>query len=536
MRDLRQASSALEELKARVRELEEAEANVSRMQEEMRNNQLEEPLRKAEHQVKVLQQRLFEAEASLQRESKATVDSGLQIKSLQMQGVSLAQTKVQLEDQLEKLTNRHELVVMELNRIKALSAERENEMERLRGEAARRESSLEARLKEQQERFDSAYAESEKGDENVGLLAWYREELNKAQEALDHRSRLVQTLETEVRSMHARAATLIEAQGDPSQPNRSLQKCMLTAGAGAGLTEQFRSTSGPNMRSVREEEDESRSSPAVGSQGGERSLARTPDSQASPLRISPPHNPDASRPVSLSLSPPQNLHAQASPPPAHQSPPAPSPNSLVGPAINPMGVPVMKPTFPSSAHLSLFASKPTYSGQLKDGWPHGRGVTTWADGRMYEGEWNKGVFTGTGTCIWSNGDVYEGEWEDGFAHGLGMYTYATGEKYEGTMQQDKFHGHGAYCDVTGWKYRGGWEHGKMHGWGLVVTRSGEKLRQHFFKGMPAGRPEASDELYSRMLMAVSRLKVGREWIRWNGAWMLGRLHTCERGWIRGETV
>ncbi len=138
-----------------------------------------------------------------------------------MQGVSLAQAKVQLEDQLDKLTNRHELVVLELSRIKSLAGERENEMERLRNDSALREHALEARLKEQQERFDSAYADSEKGDENVGLLAWYREELSKAQEALQHRSRLVQSLESEVRTMHARAATLIEEQG----PSSALTSC-----------------------------------------------------------------------------------------------------------------------------------------------------------------------------------------------------------------------------------------------------------------------------------------------------------------------
>lgn len=50
MQELRQARSALEELKAHVKELEEAEANVSRMQGERQENELEEPLCKAERQ------------------------------------------------------------------------------------------------------------------------------------------------------------------------------------------------------------------------------------------------------------------------------------------------------------------------------------------------------------------------------------------------------------------------------------------------------------------------------------------------------
>ena len=53
-----------------------------------------------------------------------------------------------------------------------------------------------------------------------------------------------------------------------------------------------------------------------------------------------------------------------------------------------------KPTFPASTQISLFQTKPTYQGELKDGWPHGRGITVWPDRRVYDGHWVTGVFQG----------------------------------------------------------------------------------------------------------------------------------------------
>ena len=57
-------------------------------------------------------------------------------------------------------------------------------------------------------------------------------------------------------------------------------------------------------------------------------------------------------------------------------------------------VPEVRPTFPASQEISFFQTKPTYQGELKDGWPHGRGITVWPDGRVYDGHWGKGIFQG----------------------------------------------------------------------------------------------------------------------------------------------
>eukprot|EP00960_Hanusia_phi_P001085 29731-Hanusia_phi.AAC.3 len=170
-----------------------------------------------------------------------------------------------------------------------------------------------------------------------------------------------------------------------------------------------------------------------------------------------------------------------------------------------LAIPLISPTFPSSTQLTLHASKPTYQGQLKDGWPNGRGITVWADGRIYDGHWSRGVFEGLGTCIWSNGDKYEGEWRDGFAHGKGHYTYANGDCYEGEFFQDKFNGSGAFTYKNGWKFRGAWECGKLNGWCMVVTDRGVKRKEHFAKGVQTIKDTFTQEEYGQMLLKVSEV-------------------------------
>ena len=198
----------------------------------------------------------------------------------------------------------------------------------------------------------------------------------------------------------------------------------------------------------------------------------------------------------------------------------------------------MKSTFPSSTQISLFQAKPTYQGELRDGWPHGRGITVWPDGRVYDGHWRKGIFqgdfkpiltgvdlictkfryicpflshlhvhvlfliTGNGTCVWSNGDTYEGEWEEGFAHGLGVYTYSCGDIFEGTLQQDKFDGYGVFTTAQNVKYRGAWVLGKLVGWALVISKSGDKSKKFFEKGLLVETPVSHPSPFQHLSRAT----------------------------------
>ena len=51
-----------------------------------------------------------------------------------------------------------------------------------------------------------------------------------------------------------------------------------------------------------------------------------------------------------------------------------------------------------------------YTGEWKDGSPHGHGKIIYTDGDMYKGEWKDGRKNGHGKIIYTDGDYnYEGE-------------------------------------------------------------------------------------------------------------------------------
>jgi len=71
-------------------------------------------------------------------------------------------------------------------------------------------------------------------------------------------------------------------------------------------------------------------------------------------------------------------------------------------------------------------SRGTYTGELENGEPNGRGSMAMNNGDRYEGDFLDGRFHGTGTYTWVSGDRYEGGFSDGELHGSGTYTAADG--------------------------------------------------------------------------------------------------------------
>ncbi len=65
----------------------------------------------------------------------------------------------------------------------------------------------------------------------------------------------------------------------------------------------------------------------------------------------------------------------------------------------------------------------TYTGQLEDGIPHGKGVWIHSDGREYTGDFKEGSITGRGTMLFPGGEEYRGDFKDGVAHGQGTMTH-----------------------------------------------------------------------------------------------------------------
>ena len=82
-----------------------------------------------------------------------------------------------------------------------------------------------------------------------------------------------------------------------------------------------------------------------------------------------------------------------------------------------------------------------YTGELKDGEPHGKGKMFWKDGSFYDGEWEKGVIDGFGTKK-TPGLYYEGFFKDGHKYGKGKNIFGDGEVHEGDYENGLLNGHG----------------------------------------------------------------------------------------------
>lgn len=126
--------------------------------------------------------------------------------------------------------------------------------------------------------------------------------------------------------------------------------------------------------------------------------------------------------------------------------------------------------------------KDVYSGEEKNGVPHGKGKMIYDNGDVYEGEWFDGKENGYGiryAYFEDEGELhkeYEGEWKDNKREGLGISYYEDGNKeYEGSWKNDNINGHGILYSVYGYKYYDGefYESG-FNGHGISFDEDGNK--------------------------------------------------------------
>ena len=109
----------------------------------------------------------------------------------------------------------------------------------------------------------------------------------------------------------------------------------------------------------------------------------------------------------------------------------------------------------------------SYTGEVSNGVPHGKGTFTHVDGYEYVGEWKNGKHHGQGTESWPDvgkyiGDKYVGEWKDDNMHGQGTYTHADGSTYVGEYKNGKYH-QGTTTHADGSKYVGTYKDEKFDG-------------------------------------------------------------------------
>ncbi len=167
-------------------------------------------------------------------------------------------------------------------------------------------------------------------------------------------------------------------------------------------------------------------------------------------------------------------------PPSEQAEQSSSPDSAAPPSEEPSG-------FMRTGTLR-YDKGIVYSGQLKNGKPHGEGVLTSPDGFRYKGDFRNGVPDGKGKLSMQDGSWeaegvfyriepvgvctlywhlpagerrYVGEVEDLEPHGRGKMYETDGAIYEGTFYHGQKHGSGVYTYTDGSTFRGIWEYNNL---------------------------------------------------------------------------
>ena len=101
----------------------------------------------------------------------------------------------------------------------------------------------------------------------------------------------------------------------------------------------------------------------------------------------------------------------------------------------------------------------TYTGEMKDGRPHGNGRLERRDGEVFEGQWVAGRLHGQGMHLDAQGNRYGGAFEDGRPHGRGRQAMADGSIYEGTFRDGARDGEGHMRLPGGTEYLSRWQAG-----------------------------------------------------------------------------
>ncbi len=84
-----------------------------------------------------------------------------------------------------------------------------------------------------------------------------------------------------------------------------------------------------------------------------------------------------------------------------------------------------------------FANGDYYLGEMKYGYPDGKGKMSYANGDSYVGGWKEGRQNGLGKYTFADGIIYECNWVNGKKHGKGRVTYSSGKVVEREWVDDK---------------------------------------------------------------------------------------------------
>lgn len=137
-----------------------------------------------------------------------------------------------------------------------------------------------------------------------------------------------------------------------------------------------------------------------------------------------------------------------------------------------------------------------YTGNFKNGKPHGYGEMSYTNGERFKGQWSYGNKNGNGTYYYTKNDVdgrakYEGNWKNDEKSGQGTMWYGKNDKYdreryEGSWQSGSRNGKGTLYWNNGAWHSGYWKNGYRHGQAEYRTSSGHRYYGNWVEGKKEG--------------------------------------------------
>ena len=129
----------------------------------------------------------------------------------------------------------------------------------------------------------------------------------------------------------------------------------------------------------------------------------------------------------------------------------------------------------------------SFSGEMKEGKPHGPGILTYPNGTIYEGKFELGKLWGEGIFKHPSGIIYHGHWENNLYHGRGVLEVPGEFTYEGEFNQGKKDGYGEKTWADNHRYEGKWENGRRHGEGTMYFPDGSYFTGEYINDRKHGQ-------------------------------------------------
>jgi hypothetical protein len=128
----------------------------------------------------------------------------------------------------------------------------------------------------------------------------------------------------------------------------------------------------------------------------------------------------------------------------------------------------------------VYPSGQVYEGYWEKGKKHGQGMLKYSSGNYYEGSFLNDKQNGQGTIHWiTTNEKYTGEWKDGQPHGFGIHIWLDSKgnkqlrnRYVGQWAFGKRNGHGEFYYANGSKYKGEWANDLKEGMGTMIFEDG----------------------------------------------------------------